>query len=200
MRVTSNTYTNLIVASSQTAQQQLAQLQQEISTGNSIQDPSDDPTLYSQAAQDQNTLAQLGQYTQAAQTATTMTATNNQAMTSIHQIVAQAGRISRGRHEQHVGLRPAERRHGDAGPRHRADQHRQPDRAPTAPTSSAAPATSRRSPAAAPTTRPRTAPPRRSTSRPAIPCRSPWPRAVRVRPPWMGFSTIRRRAPTFSAH
>jgi flagellar hook-associated protein 3 FlgL len=91
MRVTSNTYTNLIVASSQTAQQQLATLQQEISTGNSIQNPSDDPTLYSQAAQDQNTLAQLGQFTQAAQTATTMTATNNQAMTTLHQIVAQAG-------------------------------------------------------------------------------------------------------------
>ena len=96
MRVTSNTYTNLIVASSQTAQQQLATLQQEISTGNSIQNPSDDPTLYSQAAQDQNTLAQLGQFADAAATATTMTATNNQAMTSLHQIVAQAGEFLAG--------------------------------------------------------------------------------------------------------
>jgi flagellar hook-associated protein 3 FlgL len=91
MRVTSNTYTNLIVSSSQTAQQQLATLQQEISTGNSIQDPSDDPSLYSEAAQDQNMLSQLDQYTQAAATATTMTAQNNQAMTSLHQVVAQAG-------------------------------------------------------------------------------------------------------------
>jgi flagellar hook-associated protein 3 FlgL len=91
MRVTSNTYTNLIVSSSQTAQQQLATLQQEISTGNSIQDPSDDPSLYSEAAQDQNTLSQLGQYTQASAAATTLTAQNNQAMTSLHQIVAQAG-------------------------------------------------------------------------------------------------------------
>jgi flagellar hook-associated protein 3 FlgL len=90
MRVTSNTYTNLIVSSSQTAQQ-LATLQQEISTGNSIQDPSDDPSLYSEAAQDQNMLSQLDQYTQAAATATTMTAQNNQAMTSLHQVVAQAG-------------------------------------------------------------------------------------------------------------
>jgi flagellar hook-associated protein 3 FlgL len=91
MRVTSNTYTNLIVSSSQTAQAQLATLQTQISSGNSIQDPSDDPTLYSQAAQDQTSLSQLQAYTQVAASATTMTATNNQAMTSIHQIVAQAG-------------------------------------------------------------------------------------------------------------
>jgi flagellar hook-associated protein 3 FlgL len=91
MRVTASTYTNLTISSSQSAQTQLAQLQQEISTGNSIQSPSDDPSLYSQAAQDQNTLDQLNAYTQAAQTATTMTAQNNQAMTSLHQIVAQAG-------------------------------------------------------------------------------------------------------------
>jgi flagellar hook-associated protein 3 FlgL len=91
MRVTASTYTNLAINSSQSAQTQLAQLQQEISTGNSIQDPSDDPSLYSEAAQDQNTLNQLDAYTQAASTATTMTAQNNTAMTSLHQIVAQAG-------------------------------------------------------------------------------------------------------------
>jgi flagellin-like hook-associated protein FlgL len=91
MRVTANTYSNLIVSSSQSSQQQLATLQQEISTGNSIQNASDDPTVYAQAAQDQNTLSQIGQYAQAAATATTMTAQNNQAMTSLHQIVAQAG-------------------------------------------------------------------------------------------------------------
>jgi len=91
MRVTASTYTNLTISSSQSAQAQLATLQQEISTGNSIQSPSDDPSLYSEAAQDQNTLNQLDAYTQAAQTATTMTAQNNTAMTSLHQIVAQAG-------------------------------------------------------------------------------------------------------------
>jgi flagellar hook-associated protein 3 FlgL len=91
MRVTASTYTNLAISSSQSAQTQLAQLQQEISTGNSIQSPSDDPALYSQAAQDQSTLNQLNAYTQAAATATTMTAQNNTAMTSLHQVVAQAG-------------------------------------------------------------------------------------------------------------
>jgi flagellar hook-associated protein 3 FlgL len=91
MRVTASTYTNLTISSSQSAQTQLATLQQEISTGNSIQNPSDDPSLYSEAAQDQNTLNQLDAYTQAAATATTMTAQNNTAVTSLHQIVAQAG-------------------------------------------------------------------------------------------------------------
>lgn len=91
MRVTSNTYTNLVVAGAQSAQSQLATLQTQISTGNSIQSPSDDPGLYSQAAQDQTALSQLTAYAQVAQTATSMTATNNQAMTSLHQIVAQAG-------------------------------------------------------------------------------------------------------------
>jgi len=91
MRVTASTYTNLTISSSQAAQTQLATLQQEISTGNSIQSPSDDPALYSEAAQDQNTLNQLDAYTQAAATATTMTAQNNTAVTSLHQIVAQAG-------------------------------------------------------------------------------------------------------------
>jgi flagellar hook-associated protein 3 FlgL len=91
MRVTANTYTNLVVSSSQAAQQQLATLQTQISTGNSIQDPSDNPALYGEAAQDQTALSQLGAYSQVAATATSMTATNNQAMTSIHQIVAQAG-------------------------------------------------------------------------------------------------------------
>jgi flagellar hook-associated protein 3 FlgL len=91
MRVTSSTYSNLIVSSSQTAQYQLAQLQSEISTGNSIQNPSDNPELYSEAASEQSTLNQLGNYTQAASTATTMTATNNTAVTNLHQVVAQAG-------------------------------------------------------------------------------------------------------------
>lgn len=91
MRVTSNSYTNLVVAGAQSAQSQLATLQTQISTGNSIQDPSDNPTIYAQAAQDQTALSQLNAYTQVAATATTMTATNNQAMTGLHQVLAQAG-------------------------------------------------------------------------------------------------------------
>jgi len=91
MRVTSNTYTNLVVSSSQSQQQQLALVQSQISTGSRIQNPSDDPAVYSQAAQDQSLLAQLNNYASVASTATTMTAQNNTAMTSLHQIVAQAG-------------------------------------------------------------------------------------------------------------
>ncbi len=91
MRVTSNTYTNLVLSSSQIEQQQLALLQSQISTGNAIQNPSDNPELYAQAAQDQTALSQLNNYTAAANTATTLTEQNNTAMTSLHQIVAQAG-------------------------------------------------------------------------------------------------------------
>ncbi len=91
MRVTSNSYTNLVLSSSQSEQQQLALLQNQISTGNAIQNPSDNPGIYGKAAQDQAVLAQLNNYTQAATTATTATQQNNTAMTSLHQIVAQAG-------------------------------------------------------------------------------------------------------------
>jgi flagellar hook-associated protein 3 FlgL len=91
MRVTSNTYTDLVINSSNASQAKLAQLQTEISTGNSIQNPSDDPELYSTAAADQSQLNELNNYTTAAQTATSMTAANNTAMSSLHSIVAQAG-------------------------------------------------------------------------------------------------------------
>lgn len=91
MRVTANTFTNMVINSSQASQAKLAQLQSEISTGNSIQNPSDNPQLYSEAAQEQGQLNQLDNYTNAAQTATSMTAANNSAMTSLHQTVAQAG-------------------------------------------------------------------------------------------------------------
>jgi len=90
MRVTSDTYTNLVINGSQTAQQQLAQLQQQISTGNTVQFASDNPLVYQQAAQDQSSIAQLNSYNAAATTATTLTSQNNQAMTSLHQIIAQA--------------------------------------------------------------------------------------------------------------
>lgn len=90
MRVTSTTYTNMLIGSSQSSQQQLAQMQQEISTGDSVQFPSDNPVAYEQASQDQAALSQLNAYSSAAQTATTDTTTNNSAMTSLHQLVAQA--------------------------------------------------------------------------------------------------------------
>jgi len=91
MRVTASTYTNLAISSSNSAQTQLAQLQAEISSGDAIQNPSDDPSVYAEAAQDQESLNQINAYTTAAQTATSMTATNNTAMTNLHQVVAQAG-------------------------------------------------------------------------------------------------------------
>jgi flagellar hook-associated protein 3 FlgL len=90
MRVTSTTYSNMVVNSSQSAQQQVATLQQEISTGDSVQFASDNPLAYQEASQDQATLSQLNAYTKAASTATTLTSQNNQAMTSLHQLIAQA--------------------------------------------------------------------------------------------------------------
>ena len=90
MRVTSNTYTNLVLNSSQSAQQQVAILQQQVSTGDSVQFASDNPLSYQMASQDQVGLAQLNAYTNAASVATTQTSANNTAMTSLHQIIAQA--------------------------------------------------------------------------------------------------------------
>jgi flagellar hook-associated protein 3 FlgL len=90
MRVTSTTYPNLVINSSQNAQQQLAVLQQQIGTGTSIQFASDNPLAYAQAAQTQATLSQLNAYNSSITQATTLTTQNNQAMTSLHQIVAQA--------------------------------------------------------------------------------------------------------------
>jgi flagellar hook-associated protein 3 FlgL len=94
MRVTSNTYTNLVISSSQSSQQQLAQLQQEISTGDSVQFASDNPLAYQQAAQDQSSIAQLNAYTAATNQATTLTSANNSAMTSLHTIMAQASELA----------------------------------------------------------------------------------------------------------
>ena len=90
MRVTSNTYSNLVINGSQSAQQQLALLQQQIATGNSVQFASDNPISYQLAAQDQSSISQLNAYSTAATQATTLTSQNNQAMTSLHQIIAQA--------------------------------------------------------------------------------------------------------------
>jgi len=94
MRVTSNTYSNLLLNSSQSDQSQLATLQQQISTGQSIQVASDNPLLYEQASQAQTSLAQLNTYSTAASEASALTAQNNSAMTSLHQNVAQAGELA----------------------------------------------------------------------------------------------------------
>lgn len=96
MRVTSNTYSNLLINSSNSAQYQLATLQQQISSGDSIQFASDDPLAYEQASQNQTALAQLNAYTTAANTATTQTSANFQAMTSVHQIMASASELVTG--------------------------------------------------------------------------------------------------------
>jgi flagellar hook-associated protein 3 FlgL len=94
MRVTSNTYTNLVLNSSQSAQQQLAILQQQIATGNSVQFASDNPLAYEQASQTQVSMAQVDAYTNAANQANTQTSMNNSAMTSLHQIMAQANELT----------------------------------------------------------------------------------------------------------
>jgi flagellar hook-associated protein 3 FlgL len=96
MRVTSTTYSSLVQTSSQSAQQQLAQIQQEISSGDSIQFASDDPLAFQQASQTQSSLAQLNAYTAAAQVATTQTTANNSAMTSLHTLVANASELATG--------------------------------------------------------------------------------------------------------
>jgi flagellar hook-associated protein 3 FlgL len=96
MRVTSTTYSNLVINSSQNAQQQLAALQQQISSGDSVQFASDNPLVFQQASQTQTSLAQLNAYTSAAATATTQTSANNAAMTSLHTVVAQASELATG--------------------------------------------------------------------------------------------------------
>ena len=94
MRVTSNTYTNLVINSSQQSQQQLALLQQQISSGNSIQFASDNPVVYEQAAHTQTNLAQLQAFTAAAGQATTITSENNTAITSLHTLLSNASELA----------------------------------------------------------------------------------------------------------
>jgi flagellar hook-associated protein 3 FlgL len=91
MRVTSNTLTDFILTGSQTAQQRLATLQQQISSGNSVTQASDNPLAFEQASQSQANIAQLSAFSTSISSATTATTANNSAMTQIHQIVAQAG-------------------------------------------------------------------------------------------------------------
>jgi flagellar hook-associated protein 3 FlgL len=90
MRVTSNTLSDFVLTGSQTSQQALATLQQQISSGNSVTQASDNPLAFEEASQTQSNLAQLNAYASSISSATTATSNNNSAMTQIHQIVAQA--------------------------------------------------------------------------------------------------------------
>ncbi len=94
MRITSTTYSSLVQSASQNSQQQLATLQQEISTGNDVQFASDNPLVFQEASQTQANLAQLNAYTASAQVATTATNANNTAMTSLHKLVANASEMA----------------------------------------------------------------------------------------------------------
>ena len=90
MRIDSNALTQWVVSGSQSSQIQLAQLEQDLSTGNDVTQASDNPLAYSQASQTQASLSQLNAYSNAISTATTSTSANNSAMTSIYNAVSQA--------------------------------------------------------------------------------------------------------------
>jgi flagellar hook-associated protein 3 FlgL len=90
MRVASDTLSQFLVNGSQTSQQALATLQQQISTGNSVTEASDNPLAFEQASETQADLAQLNAYSSAIASAKTDTTANNSAMTQIYQIVSQA--------------------------------------------------------------------------------------------------------------
>jgi flagellin-like hook-associated protein FlgL len=91
MRIDSQALTQWVVSGSQASQIQLASLEQDLSTGNDVTQASDNPLAYSQASTTQSSLSQLNAYSNAIATAGTTTAANNSAMTSIYNLVAQAG-------------------------------------------------------------------------------------------------------------
>ncbi len=90
MRIATNTLSQFVLNGSQSSQQALATLQEQISTGNSVTEASDNPLAFEEASQTQADLSQLNSYTSAISTATTATSANNTEMTQIHQIIAQA--------------------------------------------------------------------------------------------------------------
>jgi flagellar hook-associated protein 3 FlgL len=90
MRIDSQALTQWVVSGSQASQIQLATLEQDLSTGNDVTQASDNPLAYSQASATQSNLSQLNAYSNAISTATTATAANNSAMTSIYTLVSQA--------------------------------------------------------------------------------------------------------------
>jgi flagellar hook-associated protein 3 FlgL len=79
-----------VLSGSQSSQVQLAQLEQEISTGNDVTEASDNPAAYGEASQVQSNLSQLNAYSNAISTATTATSANNSAMTQIYNLLSQA--------------------------------------------------------------------------------------------------------------
>jgi len=89
MRIATNTLSQFVLNGSQSSQQQLASLEQDISTGNDVTQASDDPLAYNQASQVQSNLAQLNAYSDAISTATTSTSANNSAMTQLYKLVSQ---------------------------------------------------------------------------------------------------------------
>jgi flagellar hook-associated protein 3 FlgL len=96
MRITSSTYSNILLNSTQASQQTQATLQTDISSGIDITNASDSPTAFGEAAQDEASLTSLTNYGQAINAATTKTTANNQAMISLHNIVAQASELATG--------------------------------------------------------------------------------------------------------
>src|ERR1700677_455670 len=90
MRIDSNALTQWVVSGSQSAQIQLAQLEQNLSTGDDVTQASNNPLAYAQASETQSNLSQLNSYSDAISTATTATSANNSAMTSIYNLVSQA--------------------------------------------------------------------------------------------------------------
>jgi len=90
MRVDSNALSQFLINGSQTSQQALATLQQQISTGNSVTEASDNPVAFDQATQIQAELAQLNAYSSSLASAKTDTTANNSAMTQIYNLVSQA--------------------------------------------------------------------------------------------------------------
>jgi flagellar hook-associated protein 3 FlgL len=90
MRIASNTLTQFVLNGSQSSQQQLAQIEQDISTGNDVTEASDNPVAYDQASQVQGDLSQLNAYSNAISSATTATSANNSAMSQLYKLVSQA--------------------------------------------------------------------------------------------------------------
>jgi flagellin-like hook-associated protein FlgL len=91
MRIASNMLSQFVLSGSQSSQQQLAQLEQDISTGNDVTQASDNPSAYGEASQVQSNISQLNAYSTAITTATTTTSSNNSAMSQLYNLLSQAG-------------------------------------------------------------------------------------------------------------
>ncbi len=183
MRIASNVLSQFVLNGSQSSQQSLAQLEQQISTGNSVTQASDNPLAYGQASSVQASLAQaqrlqqrdlhrhdidLGQ--QLGHDADPPRSSRRQASTPL--------RFPASRPRPTWRTSPPRRKR--SSPSSPASSTR---RMPTAITCSAAPTTSRPSiPRPAPTIPPPTTRPARPRSRPATTCRPASSRAATARP------------------